>query len=465
MRTLHLRSSINGPLRSPFTCPSLQAELLLDPDSAACRAYQHLVELFIQYFRTRFYNQYIQPQEQQRLPLQVFLELSLELDQQSVLEAEGHLREKVDPELHAKYGMGCVDAYRNYPIMYLQGIGAPSEASWCWNHLLSGSSGTATYSSISDRTSQPVLGPQGASSATTPGASDHPPGTSTGEPEPWKYDHSTYARFDSSDQAHDLQCMSGQFDGVSTSPPSLHLEVDDDESGTNQPRLPPSQMVTQVGPPLIFTDQLLDEGDKEARQGRSTTGRYSCLMCRQKFSGCAESLRHLGHAHLLLEVWPCDVGECADHWTDTPEHRLLLPGKRGRVFLRQDYYIKHLRNKHGIVDAAERAEHAQQAKEVLCPLPMRLRCTVPGCKVEYTGDKALSNYLEHAHEDHPEELEGIGWRNALMPHLLYVGRVIIEPEGLRLATYRDANPFSSSALPFAWPPLPRDTLPAEPDAS
>ncbi|KAI9899963.1 hypothetical protein N3K66_004225 [Trichothecium roseum] len=436
--SLRNNSSINGLLRSPFTCRSLQVKMLLHPDSAACQAYQHLRELFCQYFRTQFY-QYTRPQDQQALPLQTYIEIFLQVDQSLVLEADQYLRHKVHLELYERHGMGYFGAYHSHPIMHLQGVGTPSEASWFRNHLLPGSLGTTTYSSISNLASQPVSGPQGASSATTAGPPDQPIGTGTEEPELWKHGHSLDTRADPSDRAHYFQGISGQFNKALTYPPSPHLEVDDDEFEANQPHLPSSQTVTWANSLPIFTDELLEEGDKEARQGRNTAGHRSCYMCRQRFIGYHESLRHLDHAHLLFEVWTCTMGECAMYWTDTPEHRLLRPGVHGHVFPRQDYYKKHLTKKHGIIDATKRKEHAQRAKVVLCPPPIRLLCSVSGCEVKYEGEKVLLKYLKHVHEDHPAGLETNTWRNALIPYLLDTGRVISEPEGLRLATYRDTT--------------------------
>ncbi|KAI9899965.1 hypothetical protein N3K66_004227 [Trichothecium roseum] len=228
--------------------------------------------------------------------------------------------------------------------------------------------------------------------------------------------HSPIAQADHGSQPHD------EFDAQDSSQYQQALEIpapNDDAS--------------------IFTEELVTEFQVKRRSQTQTQGRIPCFMCRQRFSNNRQALRHMKQCHFLNMIWVCETGSCANYQTDTPKHRLLSPDSRGNVFFRRDNFTSHLVVKHGVAHELKK-DLAGQAEVDRCPLPTELSCSVPGCEARYVGgDHVLGDLLTHVTKDHPTELEGIAFRNALLPYLHSIKIVVRGPRGLRPVTHEDPD--------------------------
>lgn len=189
----------------------------------------------------------------------------------------------------------------------------------------------------------------------------------------------------------------------------------------------------------VFTEELVTEFQANRRPQTQTQGRIPCFMCRQKFSNNRQALRHMKQCHFLIMIWICEMGLCANYQTVTPKHRLLSPDLRGNVFFRRDNFTSHIAVKHGVAEELKK-DLADQAEVDRCPLPTELICSVPGCEARYVGgDHVLGDLLTHVTKDHPAELEGTAFRNALLPYLHSIKIVISGPRGLRPVTHEDVS--------------------------
>ncbi|KAI9899962.1 hypothetical protein N3K66_004224 [Trichothecium roseum] len=189
-----------------------------------------------------------------------------------------------------------------------------------------------------------------------------------------------------------------------------------------------------------FTDELTEEFRVGDRSQMSSGGRFPCFMCRQRFANIHQALRHI-QCHILVKAWICTAGLCADEQTDTPPHRLLPPGLRGKIFFREDGFAMHAKRMHKVSDTGEMAACTRRAEKVCRSLPKWLDCSVLGCRTRCEGEgNIIRKLLKHVVECHAAELgtSSNAWRNGVLRYLLDC-RVVVQQrdERLRAATYKD----------------------------
>ncbi|KAI5462434.1 hypothetical protein BGZ63DRAFT_403663 [Mariannaea sp. PMI_226] len=143
---------------------------------------------------------------------------------------------------------------------------------------------------------------------------------------------------------------------------------------------------------------------------------FPCIFqfagCPDGFSNKNEWKRHVSTQHLNTYFWLCTNGSCRK--TMKRNGKVYLTG---RSFKRKDLFTQHVRRMHTPLDPsdfpkssknqssgpdAELISMQEGARHKRCPMPEFLHCNVRECSMEFTGDKAWDEHMEHLAADHVE---------------------------------------------------------------
>lgn len=477
-------------LVNPYIFPASHPAHLLHVNPVALEAYYYLWSHFYRRLSCEV-RHYLSPYLSQQISSQTYQYISTQVCRYMPFRVQQLLWTQINERLSEKYGANYVEIYHEHFVPYWLGLGAPPRSTHYGDLLPNDPSAATSPTYLGDSVFRPLHEAPLASSATTPHYTNQRVPSIFGDFMPWidSPDHPLVVSLaHPSNQAFSsMGICEGQADQDSVISPSAHLALDDD-LGDNSPSDAPSQEdmhafssplsmgnqhmhspaslseeASSVGPApsenwapgldqgqpdpsdngTTFTDELTEEFRVGKKSQMRSGGRFPCFMCRQRFADIHQALRHI-ECHILVEAWICTEGPCADEQTDTPPHRLLPPGLRGKIFFRKDNFVMHATRMHKVSDAGEMAMCTRRAKRVCRSLPKWLDCTVTGCGTRCEGKdiNIIRKLLKHVVKCHAAEL-GAGsntWRNGVLPYLLDC-RVVVQQgdERLRAATYKDVS--------------------------
>ncbi|CAM1500686.1 Fc.00g098480.m01.CDS01 [Cosmosporella sp. VM-42] len=154
--------------------------------------------------------------------------------------------------------------------------------------------------------------------------------------------------------------------------------------------------------------------DDTALQKHTKTQHTRPFICVFHFAGCDSTFaaknewkRHVLAQHLALYYWLCDYDSCGQavsrdcQQSGVPTH--------GRPFRRKDLFTQHARRMHtpqtthrpgkGKQSAPEWEEQLRNMQEDAhrqrCTLPIYMRCPAQNCTIEFHGEKAWDDRMEH----------------------------------------------------------------------
>ncbi|KAG9249411.1 uncharacterized protein F5Z01DRAFT_669293 [Emericellopsis atlantica] len=123
--------------------------------------------------------------------------------------------------------------------------------------------------------------------------------------------------------------------------------------------------------------------------------------CNKTFSKKNEWKRHVLKQHICLKYYHCDYMECATTTRSGTTCRANKLPARGKIFRRKDLYMQHVRRMHlskinARQDQEAVAELQQRALRTRCQLPLNMACPAEHCNLDFRGDKAWDDWMEHA---------------------------------------------------------------------
>ncbi|KAJ8133222.1 hypothetical protein O1611_g397 [Lasiodiplodia mahajangana] len=178
---------------------------------------------------------------------------------------------------------------------------------------------------------------------------------------------------------------------------------------------------------VTFKDRTGLENHIKKQHTRPFTCIFDFAGCRSTFASKNEWKRHCASQHIVLQYWVCQQDGCAQvsnkpnaHKKSSGSSRRRSSGSRlpcthssslpnGTIFNRKDLYTQHLRRMHvpqhlknkiksktPVPEWEEQQRvHQDKAIRTRCHLPTHMLCPAANCNVQFNGNNAWDDRMEH----------------------------------------------------------------------
>ncbi|KAI1121142.1 hypothetical protein F5Y10DRAFT_256947 [Nemania abortiva] len=178
---------------------------------------------------------------------------------------------------------------------------------------------------------------------------------------------------------------------------------------------------------VTFKDRIGLENHIKKQHTRPFTCIFDFAGCRSTFASKNEWKRHCASQHIVLQYWVCQQDGCA-HVSNKPNALKKSSGgsrrrsncsrypstypsalPNGTIFNRKDLYTQHLRRMHVPAHLKNKIKsktpvpewedqqrvHQDKAIRTRCQLPTHMLCPAANCKVQFNGNNAWDDRMEH----------------------------------------------------------------------